>query len=163
MADANGTDAPMANGSETEQPLARRRASTVLWHRLVRSLLYLLAWIFLVLVILGNTSNKPILRDTYFMYLDLSNIIPMSVPNPVLVDTIARSIGLHDFYQVGLWNFCEGYNNQGITGCSHPQALYAFNPVNILLNELLYGATSTSFLRNQNQAIMPQEEKCKQY
>lgn len=154
---ASGTDAP-ANGSRLQmpffhsspdQPLARRSASTVLWHRLIRSFLYLLAWIFLVLVVVGNIRNKPVMRQTYFLYLDLSNIIAVSIPNPVLVDSIARSIGLHDFYQVGLWNFCQGYKDQGITGCSHPKSLYAFNPVKILMNELLAGATS-SLPRNQN-------------
>jgi len=59
----------------------------------------------------------------------------------MLVNSLARSLGLHDFYQVGLWNFCEGYNDEGITHCSAPQTLYWFNPVEILLNELLAGAT----------------------
>ncbi len=48
----------------------------------------------------------------YFYKLDLSDIIPESVPNAVLINSIARSLGLHDFYQVGLWNFCEGYNDE---------------------------------------------------
>ncbi|KXG45541.1 Actin cortical patch SUR7/pH-response regulator PalI [Penicillium griseofulvum] len=122
-------------------PVDRRRKSTVHWHRLLRSLLYLIAWIFLVLVVIGNISNKPVLRSTYFLYLDLSNIIPVSIPNAVLINSIAQTIGLHDFYQVGLWNFCEGYNGQGITHCSKPETLYAFNPVDIILNELLAGAT----------------------
>ncbi|KAF4627945.1 hypothetical protein G7Y89_g10210 [Cudoniella acicularis] len=61
----------------------------------------------------------------------------------MLVNSLARSLGLHDFYQVGLWNFCEGYNDEGITYCSSPQSLYWFNPVEILLNELLSGATIT--------------------
>lgn len=60
-----------------------------------------------------------------------------------LVNSLARSLGLHDFYQVGMWNFCEGYNSDpnGITNCSKPRTLYWFNPVEILLNELLSGAT----------------------
>jgi hypothetical protein len=57
------------------------------------------------------------------------------------VSSLARSLGLHDFYQVGLWNFCEGYNGEGITYCSTPVSLYWFNPVEILLSELLAGAT----------------------
>jgi hypothetical protein len=61
-----------------------------------------------------------------------------------------------------LWNFCEGYNDEfvpllplplplelaqeltprrGITHCSKPKNLYWFNPVQIILGELLYGAT----------------------
>ncbi|KAF9886126.1 hypothetical protein FE257_012061 [Aspergillus nanangensis] len=75
------------------------------------------------------------------MKIDLSNIVPLSVPNAVLINSIARSIGLHDFYQVGLWNFCEGYNDSGISHCSKPETLYWFNPVKILLSELLAGAT----------------------
>lgn len=122
--------------------LAARRASTVHTHRIIRSLLYLLAWIFILLVVIGNLSTKPVLRNTYFLYLDLSNIIPLSVPNAVLINSIARSIGLHDFYTVGLWNFCEGYKNEGFTGCSKAQAMYAFNPINIILSELLSGASS---------------------
>lgn len=125
------------------QPYTQRQHTTVFWHRLFRSSLYLLAWIFLVLVEIGNVSNKPVLRDTYFLKLDLSNIIPLSVPNAVFINSIARSIGLHDFYQVGLWNFCEGYDDSGITNCSKPRVMYSFDPVRILVNELLSGATST--------------------
>lgn len=121
-----------------------RRHSTVVWHRVARSLIYLLAWIFLLLVMIGNISNKPVLRETYFLKLDTANVIPQSIPNAVFINSIARSIGLHDFYQVGLWNYCEGYDDSGITSCSHPRALYWFDPVSIILNELLAGATSAS-------------------
>lgn len=147
---ADGTDAPV-NGkrhlplfrrTSPDRPVAHRRQSTVHWHRAVRALLYLIAWIFVVLVGIGNVANKPVLRSTYFLYLDLSNIIPLSVPNAVLINSIARSIGLHDFYQVGLWGFCEGYSDEGITNCSKPKTLYAFNPVDIIVNELLAGASS---------------------
>jgi len=120
--------------------------------------------IFLILTIIGNINNKPVIRDTYFYSLDLTNIIPSSandiqlvnslarslgltniIPSSAndiqLVNSLARSLGLHDFYQVGLWNFCEGYNDEGITYCSNSKPLYWFNPVEILLNELLAGAT----------------------
>ncbi|KAJ5946666.1 hypothetical protein N7454_003505 [Penicillium verhagenii] len=147
----NGTEAPVnarrrlpffrSSRAQPSQPIAQRRKSTVHWHRGLRSLFYLLAFIFLVLVEIGNLSNKPVLRSTYFLYLDLSNIIPVSVPDAVLINSIARSIGLHDFYQVGLWNFCEGYDDEGITHCSKPETLYAFNPVKILVGELLSGAS----------------------
>lgn len=75
---------------------------------------------------------------------DISDIIPVSVPNAVLINSIAQSLGLHDFYTVGLWNYCEGYNGQGTTSCSDPQTLYWFNPVEIIQSQLLAGATSTS-------------------
>lgn len=128
------------------RPAYGRSSRKTLTHRLLRSFLHLIAWIFLVLVVIGNVSNKPVLRETYFMKIDLSNIIPLSVPNARFINSIARSIGLHDFYQVGLWNFCEGYNDEGITFCSKPETLYWFNPIEIILSELLAGASSTFFL-----------------
>ena len=109
--------------------------------RLLTALMYLLSVVFLILVEIGNINNKAVIRDTYFIKIGLANVIPESVPNAVFINSIAQSIGLHDFYQVGLWNFCEGYNGQGITYCSAPKTLYWFNPVKILLNELLAGAS----------------------
>ncbi|KAK3945888.1 SUR7/PalI family-domain-containing protein [Diplogelasinospora grovesii] len=102
---------------------------------------YLCSFVFLILVLIGNTRDKPVLNDIYFYKLVLTDIIPMSIPNASLINSIAQSIGLHDFYQVGLWNFCEGYQNVGITSCSTPQTLYWFNPVEVLMSELLAGAT----------------------
>lgn len=52
------------------------------------------------------------MRDLYFFKLDLTDILPLSVPNATLINSIARTLGLHDFYQVGLWNFCEGYKDE---------------------------------------------------
>lgn len=81
------------------------------------------------------------IRSTYFFKLNLSNIIPAATPSDVVfVNSLARSLGLYDFYQVGLWNFCQGYDAEGIVNCSKPTALYWFNPIEILLNELLAGA-----------------------
>lgn len=109
----------------------------------VSSFFFFLSALFLLLVEIGNTYDKPVLRDTWFMKLDLSHIVPTSIPNAVLLNSIAQTLGLHDFYQVGVWNFCEGYMNEGVTYCSKPESLYWFNPVEILLNELFAGATST--------------------
>lgn len=109
--------------------------------RLFVVFIYLAAVVFLVLVEIGNISDRPVIRNTYFINVDLTDIIPESVPNAQLINSLARSIGLHDFYRVGLWNFCEGYNGVGLTYCSPTQTLYWFNPVEILLNELLAGAT----------------------
>lgn len=121
----------------------RPRPPTLLAGRLARCFLYLIAWIFLILVVIGNVSNRPVLRETYFIKIDVSHIIPVSVGgSTVLVNSIARSIGLHDFYQVGLWNYCEGYDDTGIAHCAETKALYAFNPVEIIMGELLAGATS---------------------
>jgi len=107
---------------------------------IITSILLFLAVIFLIVVEIGSTSVGN-LTSIYFLRLNLSRIVPSSVPNAVLLNTIAQSIGLHDFYQVGLWNFCEGNVGGGITHCGKPHTLYWFDPVSILLNELLAGAT----------------------
>ncbi|KAH7255615.1 SUR7/PalI family-domain-containing protein [Fusarium redolens] len=104
------------------------------------STLYFLSIPFLILVIIGNTHINSTLNDIYFFKLDVSQVIPISVDNSRLLNSVARSLGLHDFYQVGLWNFCEGYNDEGVTYCSNPKQWYWFNPVEILVSELLAGA-----------------------
>ena len=106
------------------------------------SFLFLVSLVFLILIQIGNLSNMNVLGELYFFKIDVSHIIPASVPNGQIINTLARTVGLHDFYQIGLWNFCEGYNDRGITACSKPVVLYWFNPVQILLDELLEGATS---------------------
>ncbi|MCJ1454972.1 hypothetical protein MMC28_005325 [Mycoblastus sanguinarius] len=114
---------------------------TRLTFSLLTSLLFLIALVFLILVEVGNTNaHHTVVGSIYFLKLDLSHIIPKAVPEATLINSIARTIGLHDFYQVGLWSFCEGYGN-GITDCSKPKTLYWFNPVEIILSELLAGAT----------------------
>jgi len=128
-------------GESSEQTVAAYSRSQLTALRILTIFLYLISTVFLILVEIGNVSNKPVIRDIYFLKIDMANIIPSSVPNAVFINSIARSIGLHDFYQVGLWGFCEGYNGVGITDCSPPRNLYWFNPVQILLNELLAGAS----------------------
>ncbi|QPH05117.1 hypothetical protein C2857_002668 [Epichloe festucae Fl1] len=115
-------------------PKARRNTS------IIAGLLYLISIPFLILVLLGNTHDVPVLRDLYFFQLDVSQIIPIAVANAKLLNSVARSLGLHDFYQVGVWNYCEGYLDTGITHCSPPKTFYWFNPVEILVSQLLAGA-----------------------
>jgi len=122
-----------------------KRATRTRWiWCLITSFFLLCSVVFLILVEVGNTKSTGLVRDWYFLRLDVSNVVPASVPNFTLLNSIARSLGLHDFYQVGLWNFCEGYKAQGVTYCSPTQTLYYFNPVAIIQSELLAGASSTS-------------------
>lgn len=97
-----------------------RRNTTI-----VAGVLYFLTIPFLILVCIGNINKSKVLGDIYFFRLDVSNIIPISVANSNLLNSVARSLGLHDFYQVGIWNFCEGYNDELVypsierTCCDH--------------------------------------------
>ncbi|CAN8106425.1 unnamed protein product [Discula destructiva] len=102
---------------------------------------YFISFVFLILIELGSTNKSKVLGDIYFFRLSLANIIPESVANAQLINSIARGIGLHDFYQPGLWGYCEGYDNEGVTFCSKPESYYWFNIVQVILDELLAGAT----------------------
>ncbi|KAK3076501.1 hypothetical protein LTS18_012835, partial [Coniosporium uncinatum] len=138
------SDETLSDGPHPEnlsKAQVKRATRTRKTFALMTSFFLLISIIFLILVEIGCTYNRPVLRDIYFLNLDLSHIIPSSVPNAVLINTIAQTVGLHDFYRVGLWGFCEGYLNQGVTDCTKPQTLYWFNPVQILLNQLLSGAS----------------------
>lgn len=127
---------------EPSKAQIKRATRTRLCWSLISSFLLVLTVIFMILVETGNINTGNYEAHTYFIRLNLTNIVPTSVPNSGLINSIAQTLGLHDFYQVGLWNFCEGYNAQGVTSCSKPQTLYWFNPVQIILNELLAGASS---------------------
>lgn len=116
-------------------PPARRNTS------IAAAVFYFLTIPFLILVLIGNTHINGVLNDLYFFKLDVSHIIPISVANSQLLNSVARSLGLHDFYSVGLWSFCEGYNDEGVTYCSDPEPMFWFNPVAVLVSELLAGAT----------------------
>jgi SUR7/PalI family len=97
--------------------------------------------VFLILVLIGNIKKNNTLNKIWFLKLDLSHIIPINVPNATLLNSIAQTLGLHDFYTVGVWGFCEGYNSSGVQRCSKPADMYWFDPVTIILNELFSGAT----------------------
>jgi len=135
------SDVPATELSKKQVKRATRTRKS--W-ALLTSFFLLVALVFLILVEIAGTSNKDIIKNWYFLKLDLSDVVPSSVPNFALINTIAQTLGLHDFYQVGLWGFCEGYQGEGVTFCSKPQTLYWFNPVEILRNELLAGASSKS-------------------
>ncbi|THX86403.1 hypothetical protein D6D05_02508 [Aureobasidium pullulans] len=137
------TDRTLTPGIDgpTKAQLKRATRTRMIW-ALISSFFLLLAVIFLILVEIGCTGTGSIKSSIYFININLTNIFPESVPDAAIINSIAQTIGLHDFYRVGLWGFCEGYNGQGVTDCSSPETLYWFNPVQIILNQLLSGATN---------------------
>ncbi|KAL6714985.1 hypothetical protein ACLMJK_007245 [Lecanora helva] len=153
-----GTTPPESSLSEHGSPspkTIKAATRTRFVFSIATSLLFLTALIFLILVEVGNTSDHhPVVGSIYFIKLDLSHIIPRAVPQAHLINSIAQSLGLHDFYQVGLWNFCEGYGDR-ITDCSKPRTLYWFDPVEILLSELFAGATITPLSTYTRWATLP--------
>lgn len=73
--------------------------------------------------------------------MNVSGIDPPITPAPGL--TIAETLGLHDFYQTGLWNYCEGFYNINLdwapvpTDCGPQSNGYYFDPIGIMSTELL--------------------------
>ena len=116
------------------------------------SFMFFVTMVMLILVQIGNLSNMKVIQDLWFFKIDVSKVLPSSAPGGAKG---AKAIGLHDFYQVGLWNFCEGYNDKGITACSKPTIFYWFNPVQILLDELLDGATGKPFPPSSSTTSLP--------
>lgn len=54
----------------------------------------------------------------------------------------ASDLGLRDMYSVYVLAYCEGYfvdNHRNVTSCSDRSAVFAFNPANVLSNELKAG------------------------
>lgn len=141
---ANHNTAARKEGIDSQPTKAQiKRATRPLYYwALFSSFCNLVSVVFLILVELGDTAVGSFYNSTYFLQINIANIIPVSVPNAVLINTVAQSLGLHDFYSVGLWSYCEGYEGVGYTQCSDPRTLYWFNPVEVIESQLLAGATS---------------------
>ncbi|KAF2398948.1 hypothetical protein EJ06DRAFT_582965 [Trichodelitschia bisporula] len=97
---------------------------------------------FLLLIEIGNTHRNRALNNIYFLSIDVANVIPDNVPNAVQINDLVHSIGLRDFYKIGLWNYCSGTTEAGITYCSRPQASYYFDPVAIVFNAVAAGSSA---------------------
>ena len=79
----------------TKAQIKRATRQRFIW-ALLSSFLLLISVVFLILVEIGNTSISSTLNKIWFIRLDLSDIIPVSVPNAVLINSIAQSLGLHE-------------------------------------------------------------------
>lgn len=126
------------------KPQIKQATHTRFYTSLFTSLCLIITVVFMIIVEVGNTSTGHGLANIWFIRLNLSHVVPTSFADASLLNSIAQTLGLHDYYQVGLWNYCEGYINQGITSCTKPHTLYWFNPVQIITNQLIAGASSKS-------------------
>lgn len=99
----------------------------------------------LVLVFLGSRdAHNSVTRDFYFFKVDASNFTSnSSVPNILPGTNLDQNLleqftgsasagNISDFYQVGLWAYCDGNKTSGksdetISFCSKSEASYFFN------------------------------------
>lgn len=91
----------------------------------------------------GSTSKSRPSTDIFLFRFNLSVLFDSSYDSGLNVSDLAlsnaktESLGLHNYYQVGLWGYCVGETASAFSSCSRPQAFYWFNPVAILLGEML--------------------------
>ncbi|KAF2476445.1 uncharacterized protein BDR25DRAFT_277567 [Lindgomyces ingoldianus] len=99
----------------------------------------------LILVFSGQLNkNMALQNDLYFFKADTKDftenpdVLENSNLDNVLLQALtgaAKSKDLKDFYQVGLWNYCEGdtddKNKDTVTYCSPRKANFWFNPIDV--------------------------------
>jgi len=93
--------------------------------------------LFAILVLIGSTHNKPVLRTTYFLEVNITRVL-INTPGGVLdglFTSVEHALGIHDFYRYGLWGFCEGYNDT-VVSCSHPEPGHDTNPIASINSEI---------------------------
>lgn len=110
----------------------------------------LVSMIFGILVLIGGVS-KPGIQDIYFLRLNTTDFVPTSSSAlAALIDAVASDLGLEDYYQTSLWNYCAGNLKNGSTTafaspdyCSSTNASYWFDPVSIIEDSLSSSITFT--------------------
>ncbi|CAK7267481.1 hypothetical protein SEPCBS119000_002571 [Sporothrix epigloea] len=117
--------------------------------------LYLVATILLIVAQTGSTSKSRPSTDIFLYRFNLSVLFDNSygsaanVSDSALSSAKTESLGLHNYYQVGLWGYCVGDSASAFSSCSRPQAFYWFDPVAILLSEMLNTSSLTLPVRVQ--------------
>ena len=138
-----GTSETTLNNDHLSKQQIKRATRTRFSCGLFTSFCLLVSVVFLIIVEVANTRTGSVLTNVYFIRLNLANVIPTSFANATLLNSIAQTLGLHDYYQVGLWNYCQGYlDSRGTDSCLPTQTLYWFNPVEIISSQLIAGASS---------------------
>ncbi|KAK2749901.1 hypothetical protein FQN57_005318 [Myotisia sp. PD_48] len=99
------------------------------------------ALVCLVLVGLGCTKPDGTLSSIYFAKVDASEFDPDSIGKDSSLRPIAHGLDqadakgdLHDYYLVGLWNYCYGEEVNGKMGnlkCTERKTKFWFNPIDV--------------------------------
>ncbi|WEW59664.1 WD repeat-containing protein 6 [Emydomyces testavorans] len=101
-------------------------------------MLSIAAVVCLILVALGTTKPSAPLNDIYFVKADLKNLKTDSTGIDAKLVPFAKGLQqakaagkLHDYYIVGLWNYC--YKDDGKDGykCSDKRSKYWFDPIDV--------------------------------
>jgi len=96
-----------------------------------------------------NTTSSESSNPIVSFFDDVTNSVQEEINDQI--NSVAKDLGLHDFYSAHLLNFCEGFYtptdtpnatvsqseiSKNVTACSNRTAMYSFNPRETLQQEL---------------------------
>lgn len=95
--------------------------------------------IFGILTLIGGLPRAGI-RDIYYLRINTTDFYPSSSsPFASLINAVAADLGLENYYETSLWNYCSGELKNGSSTefaspsyCSKSSASYWFDPVTII-------------------------------
>lgn len=96
-----------------------------------------------IVTLIGGLPKAGI-EDIYFLRINTTDFYPnSSSPFAALINTVAADLGLENYYQTSLWNYCSGdLKNSSTTEfasptyCSPANASYWFDPIAIIQNSV---------------------------
>ncbi|KAK9238372.1 actin cortical patch SUR7/pH-response regulator pali [Lipomyces kononenkoae] len=100
----------------------------------------LAALVLTIFVIIGNLENNAVLSKLYFMRLNTQHLSVTVDGNNFAATSVDPSFP--GFFQVGLWNYCEGTvsdNVYAVTNCTATHGLFYFNPLSVIEDRLGVG------------------------
>lgn len=103
----------------------------------------LVSTVFGILVLIGGLPRAGI-EDIYFLRMNTTDLITSSTSgSAILINAAAHDLGLADYYQTSLWNYCSGNLRNGSStvfaspsSCTTPSASYWFDPVKIITDSV---------------------------
>lgn len=94
----------------------------------------LVTGILVLLIILSSVTHTSVLRNLYFLKVDISNLGTDVVPAlDSLSDSEKAQVHKIKFFTVGLWGYCSWSSDSTIEYCSRPEARYHFNLQDMIL------------------------------
>lgn len=95
----------------------------------------------------GSTSNKSPVNDIYLFKMNLQNL---SVSEVYGLDVSLSSLNISNIITIGMWGYCKGEYDESVADsyrveyCSTPKAMYVFNPIELLEQQLNSSLSLTS-------------------
>ncbi|KAK9452644.1 actin cortical patch SUR7/pH-response regulator pali [Dipodascopsis uninucleata] len=111
--------------------------------------------VLMIFVLIGSLKDFGVLSKLYFLRINVEDL-------SVTVDgaTFTKPSTIADFYQTGLWDYCQGTisgSTYTVTNCSKVDGIFSFNPVKIIESQTGY-TIPTSVISGSLQKILDDVE-----